>query len=286
MKILIAGCGWLGTALAERRMAAGDHVVGVRRSRSAARELQARRIAAVVTDLSDPVAARQRLPTGLDAIVACQSADGPTVEAYRRAYVEVTSHLLDLADRDGVGRLVYVGSTGVFDQDGGVVDERTAPLARRATARVLLEAERQVLGRARADRVAGCVVRLSGLYGPGRFGIVERVRAGRMTLGPADDVWMNFCHLEDAVRAVDAALDRGRSGAVYHASDAAPARRRDVVEWIARRLSIEPPRAAGDDTTRRRPSRRVSAEASRRELGLDLAYASFREGLAQAPCFS
>jgi nucleoside-diphosphate-sugar epimerase len=121
------------------------------------------------------------------------------------------------------------------------------------------------------------VVRLSGLYGPGRAGIVERVRSGALALGPGDDAWMNFCHLEDAVSFVVAALDRARAGAIHHGSDAAPARRREVVEWIAARIGMAPRRteaAAGG------PSRRILSEATRKELGVALAFPSFREGLA------
>ena len=120
------------------------------------------------------------------------------------------------------------------------------------------------------------MVRLSGLYGPGRAGIVERVRSGALALGPGDDAWMNFCQLEDAVSFVIAALDRGRAGAVYHGSDAYPARRREVVEWIAGRIGIAPRRV---ETAAGGASRRISSERTRAELGVALAFPSFRDGL-------
>jgi nucleoside-diphosphate-sugar epimerase len=93
---------------------------------------------------------------------------------------------------------------------------------------------------------------------------------------------MNFCHRDDAAATVIAALDRGSPGAVYHASDASPATRHDVVAWIAARLAIAPPRhdEVAAPSPRRRANRRVSAEATRRELGVRLAYPSFRDGLA------
>jgi nucleoside-diphosphate-sugar epimerase len=172
---------------------------------------------------------------------------------------------------------VYTGSTGVFGQrDGSDVDEAAPPAPAGATAEVLVEAERLVRGAAGPDLRAS-VVRLSGLYGPGRAGIVERVRSGALALGPGDDAWMNFCHLEDAVTFVVAALDRGEGGAVYHGSDGAPARRREVVEWIATRLGIAPPRA---DAAAPGPSRRILSAGTRAALSLSLAFPSFREGLA------
>ena len=131
-----------------------------------------------------------------------------------------------------------------------------------------------------------CVVRCSGLYGPGRTGAIERVRSGALAFGHGDETWMNFSHRDDAAATVVAALDRGRPGATYHASDAVPATRHDVVLWIASRLAIDPPRrdGASPDAARRGAHRRVSAEATRRELGVRLAYPSFREGFA--PLFS
>jgi nucleoside-diphosphate-sugar epimerase len=119
-------------------------------------------------------------------------------------------------------------------------------------------------------------VRLSGLYGPGRAGILDRVRSGALALGPDDDAWMSFCHLEDAAAFVLAALDVAAPGAIHHGSDAHPARRREVVEWIAARLGIPPPRS---EKARRGPNRRVLSAGTREALGVALAYPSFREGL-------
>jgi len=92
---------------------------------------------------------------------------------------------------------------------------------------------------------------------------------------------MNFCHRDDAVALVLAALDGGGRGSVYHGSDAFPTRRRDVVTWIAGRLGIEPPVRRLEDASpgRRGAHRRVLGVATRRELGVALLYPSFREGL-------
>jgi hypothetical protein len=102
-----------------------------------------------------------------------------------------------------------------------------------------------------------------------------------MALGPGEDAWTNWCHLEGAVAAVLAAIERGRPGAVYHASDAHPARRRDVVKFVAERLGI-PPRVneTGAAGGRAGAHRRVLGERTRQELGLTLRYPSFRDGLA------
>jgi nucleoside-diphosphate-sugar epimerase len=285
MKILIGGCGWLGTALGRRLAAEGHEVIGIRRDPAHEPALRGAGIEPLTLDLNDD-GDRGRLPDDADVVVSAVSAGGRSIEAYRAAYLEATGALLDAAARGGVRRFVYVGSTGVFGQtDGSEVDEETPPLPSSPTARILVEAEERVLGAGSAAERPGRVVRLSGLYGPGRYGVLERVRSGRLALGPGEDAWMNWCHLEDAVRAVRAAARVDTSRRVFHASDAHPPRRRDFVTWVAGRLGIDPLTVEDGGLgppSLPRANRRIRAERSRRELGIELAYPSFREGLEPA----
>lgn len=275
MHVLVAGCGWLGEAIGRRLVADGHRVTGIRRDAARAAALAAAGIEPLALDLSR--AGAERALPAVDAVVACQSAREDSAEAYRAAYVDATRTLLAAARG---GPLVYTGSTGVFGQrDGSDVDEATPPAPASPGAGVLVEAERLVTGAA-ASGARAVVVRLSGLYGPGRAGIVERVRSGALALGPGDGAWMNFCHREDAVAFVLAALARGRAGAIYHGSDAAPARRREVIAWIAARAGFAPP-TTRDGRAAAGPDRRVLSERTRAELGVALRYPSFRDGLAE-----
>jgi len=273
MHILVAGCGWLGTAVAARLLGRGDRVTGVRSDPERAEGLRALGVEPLALDLADPDA---DIPDGVEAILALQSAQDGSEVGYRRAYLMANDTLLRAARRLDVKALVYSGSTGVFTQrDGSEVDEDSAPTPGSATSHVLAEAERMLLGAA-GEGLPVRIVRLSGLYGPARTGVIERVRGGALALGPGDGAWMNFCHRDDAVETILAALDRGRDGAVYHATDALPMRRREVVRHVAEKLGIPPPSgdapAAGAD-------RRVSGVRTRAELGLELWWPSLREGL-------
>jgi len=273
--VLVAGCGWLGTALAKTLVARGDRVTGIRRDPARAEALRGLGVEPLALDLAAP-GAGARLPARLpavDAIVACQSSGSDTAEGYRAAYVDATGVLLAAAARLGGVPLVYTGSTGVFGQrDGSDVDETTPPAPAGPTAQVLVEAERRVLD------AGGRLLRLSGLYGPGRTGLLDRVRGGVMALGPGDDAWMNWCHLDDAVAFVLAALARGAGGATYHGSDAQPPRRREVITWFAEQLRFEPARR--DAPGPPGPNRRILSERTRAALGVALRYPSFREGFA------
>lgn len=280
MNVLIAGCGWLGRAVARSLVARGDRVVGIRRDPAAAAELESIGVEALILDLLRPEAARE-LPEDIDGVVACLAPGGRGAEHYERTYVDSVGTLLETYSRRETRAFVYTGSTGVFGQsDGSEVHERTPVEPKSDTAQVLARAERQVLDRAQS--FAACVVRLSGLYGPGRLGVIDRVVKGRLALGRGDDAWMNFCHLTDAARSVVAALDRGRAGETYHASDANPVRRREVILWVAERFGFDPVREPQGPAATARISRRIVAAWSRERLGVELAYPSFREGLGEA----
>src|SRR5512142_2462038 len=159
MHVLVAGCGWLGEAVARALVARGDRVTGIRRDPARAAALAAAGIEPLALDLSDPRGG-ERLPAA-DAYVACQSASGDGEAAYRAAYVDATAPLLAAAAR-ARAPLVYTGSTGVFGQrDGSDVDEETPPAPASPTAAVLVEAERRVVAAAQHGARAS-VLRLSG----------------------------------------------------------------------------------------------------------------------------
>ncbi len=279
MHVLVAGAGWLGSALSRVMAGQGHRVTAIRRDPGRAAALASPGVEPLALDLSAPGAV-DRLPRDVDAVVACQAAGADGPEAYRRTYVDATRTLLAALRSSGrPARLLYTSSTGVFGQrDGSDVDEDTPPSTASASAEVLVEAERLVLGEP-VSGIQGVVLRLSGLYGPGRNWPLERVRSGQIAIGPGDGTWLNLCHLDDAVTAVLAALERGLPGRVYHATDAEPVRRRDLAAWVAGRLGIPTPRLPDGARAPGLPDRRIHGERSRAELGIVLRHPSFREGL-------
>lgn len=276
MHVLIAGCGWLGQAVARRLLERGDRVTGLRSDPERAGALRGLGIAPLALDLADPNSAT-RLPSDLDAILALQAARGGGEAAYRCAYLEANRTLLTFAQGRGLQAFVYSGSTGLFgQQDGSEVREDTPAQPASPTGQILAEAEamlRDAAGRGIPTRI----VRLSGLYGPGRLWMIDRVRQGRLGLGPGDEAWLNSCHRDDAVDTLLAALDRGRDGATYHATDEEPLRRRELVRFIADRLGILPALEAAPAPPG--PNRRILGAATRAELGLRCRWPSLREGL-------
>lgn len=267
--MLVAGAGRVGTLLGLLRAADGHEVVALRRSASALPDP----LVAVAADLTDPALDVQGGP--FDEVHVTTSADGRDVAAYRAAYVEGTANLLRrLADAQDAPTLVtFTSSTGVHGvDDGSWVDEGSPPRPSRATAEVLLEAEELLDDHAWRT----CVLRLAGIYGPGRNRLVEQAATGA-TLSPGDD-WTNRVRSLDAARALAHVADLPAPSARYLVSDGAPARRRDVVAWLA--AQVGGPAPVVDEDLAPRGGKRVDA-ALLRATGWSPAVPNYRVGYAE-----
>lgn len=271
MRVLVAGCGYLGIALGERLAAAGCEVFGLRR-RAEALPAAIRPIAA---DLGDPATLRA-LPSGLEVVFYTAAAERGDEAAYRRAYVEGVRNLLAaLGAQAGLRRFCFASSTAVYAQSAGEwVDEgsETAPTEFRG--RVLLAGE----ALARAGRFPATVLRLGGIYGPSRTRLLDEVRAGRAHFVPGR--FTNRIHRDDAAGAFAhlAALPDAQD--VYLGVDCDPAEEREVYAWLAERLGAPPPRAAEGAPPGRRAGSKRCRNARLLAAGYRFRHPSFREGYA------
>jgi nucleoside-diphosphate-sugar epimerase len=268
MRVLVAGCGDLGTEAALGLVAEGHEVFGLRRD---PRPLPAA-IHPVAGDLTRDDGLG-RLPPDLDAVVHVATADGRDEAAYAAVYRDGLARLLDRTAATGSAgaRVLFVSSTTVYgDAGGGWVDEATPTDPSSATGRRIAEAERVLLER----DVEGVVLRLAGVYGPGRTRQIDQVRAGE-AVRPDPVVHGNRIHRDDAARAIRHLLLRGEVERVYLGVDHAPVPRGEVIAWLAAELGLpEPPtgpaRTRGGDK-RARNDRLVRS-------GFVFRYPTYREG--------
>jgi nucleoside-diphosphate-sugar epimerase len=176
--------------------------------------------------------------------------------------------------------VVFASSTSVYGQTNGRwVDEDSPTEPADESGRVALEAERT----ARALDPGVTIVRYAGLYGPGR--IIGRTGLERGEPIPGDpERYLNLIHVEDAAALAVAALDRGRAGRVYCASDDRPLPRRAYYSLVAKALSALAPRFTdGPSVGRDKPSddanKRVLNHRIKAELGVSLAYPDVATGI-------
>jgi nucleoside-diphosphate-sugar epimerase len=287
MRVLIAGCGDLGTALGCELSAAGDEVFGLRRRPQGLPDA----IRPVAADLADPATLRD-LPE-VDAVVYAAAADRSTEEAYRRAYVDGVRHLLAAPGirQHPPGRFVFVSSTAVYAQDGGEwIDEGSPAEATHFRARLLLEGEALVRSLT-APQTTTVVFRLSGIYGPGRTRLIDLVRGGRATYPPGSGDrpgepgrgrYANRIHRDDAAGALAHLLHMPAPEALYLGVDDAPVDLAEVLTFLAvetgaplPRLEEATPGGAPDRTSKRCSNARL------KESGYRLRYPTYREGYAE-----
>jgi dTDP-4-dehydrorhamnose reductase len=182
--------------------------------------------------------------------------------------------------------VVYLSTVGVYGDHGGAwVDEASAcrPVAARSSQRLAAEVAWQSFSSQTGVPVA--ILRLAGIYGLGR-GPFEKIRRGtaRRILKPGQV--FNRIHVEDIGRIVDAAFER-RANGIFNGVDDEPAPPQDVIAYAAELLGVAPPPGVPFDEARLTPmarsfygeNKRVRNDKIKRELGVTLAYPTYRDGL-------
>lgn len=273
-KILVAGCGKLGGAIAQALTGVGQ-VFGLRRN--------ADRIPAGITplaaDLTRPETLSRVLPADPDIIIYCLTPSRYDESGYRTAYVTALDNLIRTLEPRSLTRLLFVSSSSVYGQnDDSWVDESSPTRPRDFRGKQILAGEQLAL----ASGQPATVVRFSGIYGPSRTGFIDAVRQGRLA-PPAPAAFSNRIHEEDAVRVIvhlaQLALNGQALAPVYLASDNEPARLDEVVAWLRQQLPCQPP-AADARSGSRAGSKRCSNRLLRAS-GFEFTYPDYRSGYRQ-----
>lgn len=229
MRVLIAGCGDLGCALAERLLADDFAVYGLRRSHAALPD----GVQPLYGDVTQPQTLTQLAAIAPDFLVYCIAADAQTDADYRAQYVDGLRNVLQaLGAGARLQHVLFVSSTRVYGQTGdALLDESTPALPADFGGQRLLEAE-QLL-----DHVPcpATVLRLSGIYGPGRTRLVEM--AADPQRWPRQNAWSNRIHRDDAAAFAAFLIHRLRDGEpvqrCYIVSDSCPVPLHEVLAWLA-----------------------------------------------------
>jgi len=257
----------------------GHSVSGLRRT--GAVELQAAGITPVLADITRPESLARFAP-GYDWVVHCVSSGGGSPDDYRRLYLEGMRNVLGWLGSHPPQKLVYTSSTGVYGQNNGeLVDETSVTEPAADTARILLETEKLLLD---ADQVPAVVLRLAGIYGPGRGYWLNQFLNGEARLEGRGARFLNMIHRDDAVGVILAALQRGRPGETYNAVDDEPVPQLACFEWLSHTLrrALPPAVPVPEGPARRRgaTNKQVSNRRLHQELDYRLKYPNFREGFA------
>ena len=285
MRVLIIGCGYVGLPLGAELARQGHEVFGVRRSPDAGAGLEAAGVRPLLGDITRP-SDLAGWPGGFDWVVNAVSSSKGGVEEYREVYLGGTRHLLGWLAAEPPRKFVYTSSTGVYGQDdGSVVDETSPTTPLPETSRVLVETERVLLEAARARNFPAVVLRLAGIYGPGRGYYFKQFVAGGAALAEGGRRMLNMIHRDDVAGAIIAALERGRTGEIYNAVDDEPVTQRAFFRWLAEQLGLPnsagAPDAGSPSAKRALTNKIVSNRKLKEELAYRFRYPTFRVGYAE-----
>jgi nucleoside-diphosphate-sugar epimerase len=282
MKVLFFGLGFSSQASARAIRIRDEYASIMGTVRTAEREnaLEATGLAAIVFDGTRPspdVSVALADTTHVVVSIA-PDADGDVVLRHHRA---------DLDAAKDLEWICYYSTVGVYgDFDGAWIDE-SAPLVprnMRSDLRVLAEQEWRDYAAQRGVKL--CILRLAGIYGPGRSSF-DKLRDGtaRRIIKPGQV--FNRIHVEDIARVTALAAERRLDG-IFNMADDEPTPPQDVFEHAAGMMGVPVPPDMPFETAEMSPmqksfyrdNKRVSNKAIKTALGIEMLYPSFREGLA------
>lgn len=291
-RLLVLGCGYLGNVLVAEALGRGMRALAVSRNADTLAGV-AGLGAETFCGLVDGDAWHEAAGAEVDFVVNCVSSAGGGLAGYRQSYVGGNASLGVWARRFGFsGRAVYTSSVSVYgDAEGAWVCEDAAPPPANERGSIVRESE-DVFFRATPDALA-TVLRLAGLYGPGRHLMMDRLRFGESELPGWGDYYLNLVRIEDVASAVWACLE-SESGVpgVFSVVDNEPSLKQSIADWLAKQAGSPAPRFTGEvDATGRasrrlgengRPAnRRIANAAFKKAAGWYPRFPSFREGFGE-----
>jgi len=273
-RVLIAGCGYLGQAVADLFVEEGWGIEGWTMSIESAQKLS-KPYSIHPVDISQEQQVRVR-KDHFNAVIHCASTRGGDVDLYQRVYFDGARNLLE---RFGNSRILFTSSTSVYGQTNGEwVTEENAAEPKHETGKILRKAEDLVL----ANR--GIVIRLGGIYGPGRSALLRKFLKRDAILDLENDRFVNQIHRDDAADAIRLILTREESaGEIYNVVDDLPILQSECYGWLAAKLNRPLPLTGRSASKRKRgdSDKRVS-NAKLRAIGWTPRYPNFAEGMEKS----
>jgi nucleoside-diphosphate-sugar epimerase len=280
MAKLIFGCGYLGRRVARLWRDDRAEVFAVTRSARRVTELIADHIQSIVGDVA--AGAHLLLPDGIETVLYAVGHSAASGKSTYQTHLDGLAHVLQSLPKT-IERFIYISSTGVYGQTSGEeVDENSPCQPTRESGRACLAAEKLLRSGPFAQKTI--ILRLAGIYGPGRIPRAADLKDGKPIDAPAEG-WLNLIHVEDVAQIVRLAEQRAMPPQIYVASDGHPVQRRDYFAELARLIDAPPPLyvsspALSPAHDRATSDKRVNPRRLFTELAPRMNYPSYREGLA------
>jgi nucleoside-diphosphate-sugar epimerase len=285
---LIVGCGYVGEQLVNVARAQGDTLFVLTRDESRIAHLQTLGVQPLVGHWLEP-STLDNLPAVDFVVVSVPhrvdpywSQSGHEVDA-SRAHAVGLNHLLSALPA-GWQKLIYLSTTGVYGQDApGWIDEDTPVSPTRDGPRIAVAAEQWLNAHVEAERFT--VLRLAGIYGPGRVPLADKLRSGE-PLAVSQDGYLNLIHVSDIARMLPIVARRSLQCSVYLFSDGQPVQRAIFYRHLAQLCKVENPTFTAPDPAhpkqRRSTDKRINPRRIVSETGYVYSFPNYVSGLRDA----
>lgn len=284
-RLLIVGCGYVGNAVANLATQSGHTVFATTRNQARFDTLRALG--------AEPVQAHWHQPESLshlpkvDLILVAiphrldeQFSDAEAPElSHARGLHNLLAHV-----PEGWNKLVYLSTTGVYGTDSAVaVNEDTPVSPTRLGPLMAVAAENWLDNHVEPGRAT--VLRLAGIYGPGRIPLADKIRAGQPLSVPQHG-YLNLIHVTDIARLVMLLTNRRMQLPAYVFSDGRPVERAVFYRYLASLCGVNEPVFAApaptDSKSRRATDKRIDPSRIVHELGFEFQFPDFTAGLVDA----
>jgi nucleoside-diphosphate-sugar epimerase len=276
-RIVIAGCGDVGTTLGNLLNRSGHEVWGLKRNPQSLPPT----IKPLAADLTRPESLAV-LPAAIDYVFYAAAAGGFNEQQYRAAYCDGVHNLIAVLYQQSqdIKRFFFVSSTSVYAQSAGEWIDEDSPAEAAGFSGESLRAGENLLWQ---SRYPGTVVRFAGIYGPGRTRLIDSVFGG--TASCVANVYSNRIHRDDCARMLQHLLQLQQPESLYLGVDDAPVLQCEVLQWLAARLGVAGPGittvSAADRAGRARMGSNKRCSNTRlKTSGFAFTYPSYREGYA------
>jgi nucleoside-diphosphate-sugar epimerase len=282
-KIFIAGCGYIGSRIATLCRKAGDDVVCMVRSEDKADELTADGFLTIKCSLDDPAGIPLLDVDGQKVIYLIPSPGGGIYDQRARNFISAISKSAPPE------KIVYISATSVYSaRDGSVVTESSETAPASAMGKRRLDAENVFRQYGASNGVPVIILRVSGIYGPGRLPLTQ-IHGGQPLLLESESGPSNRIHADDLADICLAAIARGQGGEIFNVSDGHPCSMTEYFNAVADALGVARQPQVSMDEARRvmtplmlsyvSDSRIVDNTLMLERLGVRLRYPLLKDGL-------
>ncbi|MFT4834331.1 MAG: nucleoside-diphosphate-sugar epimerase [Marinoscillum sp.] len=230
--ISILGCGWLGFPLGEALVADGYNVKGSTTRAEKLSKLRNSGITPFLLDLNPDSYHSAPFFSSKHLIVNLPPRNRNGIEGFHQKQLE---HVKAAAKKNGVKKIIFVSSTGVYPDSNCEVKEADASLnSLNRSGLSLLALEENFI----SSSFETTIIRFGGLYGPDRN--PGNFLEGKKDLGGADNP-VNMIHRDDCIGVIQHILKEQLWGYIFNACSPNLPTRQEFYHAAAMEIGVKPP---------------------------------------------